>query len=767
MASVSNLKFRPYARLLTMLGEQLIKNERVALVELIKNSYDADADWVIIKFENFGENMERLNDSKIIIEDDGEGMSSSVIKNNWMNPATSNKLGDGEVRKSKIKERILQGEKGIGRFSSLKLGNNIKITTRPRDLDEEYVINFDFSKYDDDFIQENGIKKDLFLDDINISFLTRQPAEIIEKPIELGYQSRIRENHGTIIEISGLKVVWNEQKLKGVCEDVSKLQPLFSSRRIQEIQDSDNETSNNENVVLQKNEEFKVYFYLNGVLVRHSDEDTKKVYALLENSAVFRITDGEYDSDTHKYIFNVNDELQSISFDDPLIRGIGLCKNRFGSGTSPTKRYPKSGPFKFSFYIFDFSNDALPKYRLDREQKNSIKNHRIYLYRDGIRVYPYGDYDNDWLKIDIIRGTVKASEFPSNDQTIGLIEISKEMNPLLKDKTNREGLIEEGEATEDFIVAIQIILSYIRNHPYRQYREKIKSQKAQDIFKKEQINQQFNALKEHLKNSNDNEGLSLVSLAEQAYSAEKHFLVQRAEITEDLAGVGLSVETASHDVMSFMAKTLQAIDDLGSYCLNSSNLDRNFLFGEISKVKGMLTFVDSQLKDIQLLFRSSKRRRRIIRIKDMLDKVVNIYKKSLKDNNIEFSVVEKGSPLIAKTTEAVILQLLINLFDNAIYWEDTVERAKKEILITLDGQNGTLIFSDNGPGIRDDDEPYIFEPFYSGKGQEGRGLGLYIARQLLERNDYSIDLADLNADKILSGANFVVNFIPEGERDDS
>jgi len=70
-----------------------------------------------------------------------------------------------------------------------------------------------------------------------------------------------------------------------------------------------------------------------------------------------------------------------------------------------------------------------------------------------------------------------------------------------------------------------------------------------------------------------------------------------------------------------------------------------------------------------------------------------------------------------------------------------------------------LIFSDNGPGVSKDDAPYIFEPFYSGKGEEGRGLGLYIPPQLLERNDYSIELGDRKADMILRGANFVVSFV--------
>jgi len=107
----------------------------------------------------------------------------------------------------------------------------------------------------------------------------------------------------------------------------------------------------------------------------------------------------------------------------------------------------------------------------------------------------------------------------------------------------------------------------------------------------------------------------------------------------------------------------------------------------------------------------------------------------------------------------------LNLFDNSVYWLQTSPKKDKKIQINLNGNKGQMIFGDNGPGINKDDEEYIFEPFYSGKGDEGRGLGLYIAKQLLERNDYSIDLAELKSDKILSGANFVVSFVSKEEND--
>ncbi|WP_232422663.1 ATP-binding protein [Leptospira santarosai] len=174
-------------------------------------------------------------------------------------------------------------------------------------------------------------------------------------------------------------------------------------------------------------------------------------------------------------------------------------------------------------------------------------------------------------------------------------------------------------------------------------------------------------------------------------------------------------------------------------------------------------FVESQLKDIQLLFTSSKQRRRNIKVIEVLEKVVKIYERFLKKESIEFVIKSSGSPLIAKTTDAVLLQLFLNLFDNSVYWLQQVNKSEKKIEVSLNGKAGQLFFSDNGPGIDKDDVPYIFEPFYSGKGEDGRGLGLYIARQLLERNEYSIELAELKSERILSGANFIINFFKDSD----
>lgn len=96
------------------------------------------------------------------------------------------------------------------------------------------------------------------------------------------------------------------------------------------------------------------------------------------------------------------------------------------------------------------------------------------------------------------------------------------------------------------------------------------------------------------------------------------------------------------------------------------------------------------MKDLQMLFTSSKQRRRQIRVKDILDKVITIYKRTLAEHKIEYRINIVGSPLVAKCTDADLLQLLINLLDNAVYWLE--EKDNKKIIVTLDGDNCKLIF---------------------------------------------------------------------------
>lgn len=750
-----SLKIRPYARLLTMLGEQLIKNEQIALAELIKNSYDADADWVKVSFLNFKEEKKdrdkdtkliKTSESKIVVEDNGCGMDLNTIKTSWMNPATPNKKEN--VKISPKKHRIIQGEKGIGRFAILKLGRKIKIITRPEGQDTEFVIDYDLSKYDNDFLTENGERKELFIDDINIPVTEESPVNLIEREVTVNSTAFNKNNaHGTIIEISELNSDWSLDKIEQVNSESQKLESIF-----EKISKKEND------------DRIEIGFECNNKRLHYSKETVNELSNLIEHSAVIKITKGFYSEKKRCFQYRINDVPYTLPLEDSQISGLKYFKAHFAEtdifgGTEI--RQSECGDFKFNFFIFDFAADKESNYYLDKKEKELVKEHRIYLYRDHIRVAPYGDPDNDWLEIDKMRGIGRAGDYLSNDQVIGFVDISKHGNPKLKDKTNREGLIEEGNATKDFIALLHSFLLFIRQHAYKQYQERVKQQKEQKINKLKIVYDQLSRLKETL--GENPKALAAYNDLYRSYQIEKRFFQNRLDNTEDLAAVGLSVETASHDMSMMMNKGVDAIDNLIKD-IDGGVLTDEQVENELHSIRGMFSFVKDQMRDIQLMFKSSKQKRRPIRFEDLLEKVEKIYKRTLNREHIEYSVNKIGSPVIAKCTDAVILQLLINLFDNAVYWLATPDIINKKIVITLDGENQQVIFSDNGPGIRDDDKPYIFEAFYSGK-EDGRGLGLYIARQLLQRMGYSISLAEIPSERILNGANFVINFINKEEND--
>lgn len=742
---IETLTIKPYARLITMLGDQLIKNELIALVELIKNSYDADASWVKVSFIDFAPDYSLTATSKIVIEDDGCGMNADILKKHWLNPATPEKLRRKAVNAKTEKGRILQGEKGIGRFAIFKLGKTIKITTRRQQQDDkghfidegdniENTLIYDFSKYDDNFLTEDGQDKDLFLENLQVELSQASPTAIISKDIMLGATKRVRKPYGTIIEISNLKTKWTPLRVARVQSEVGKLQPIFSKNA---------------------GSDFGVWIYKDNQLHESQDRYKEKLNNCLENKSVFKVTDGRYLATNNTIDFKINGQSVHLSFEDADINGL----KQFEKFNTPTYR-TECGSFRFEFYIFDFNVDSEnpSKYFLDSNDKKIIREHRIYLYRDGLRVMPYGDPEDDWLRIDIARGTIRADEFLSNDQVVGCVYISQEENPKLIDKTNREGLIEDGRALDDFITVLQLILKYLRKKPFAQYLIDKQRKKEIDRIKRGRPAELIETAKKQY--ADDQKTLAFLKSFESSYTKEKKVLEDRINKTENLAAVGLSIETASHDVMLFIRKTLEGLDSLIHDIMAGGEIDKEEILTRLTLIRGNLSLIETQMKDVQLLFPSTKTRTKNINIQEIIDKVYRLYKRAFNDNKIsvDFDITER--PLIVRTTDAVLLQVFINLFDNSLYWLKTVNR-ERLIKITIDGNSQRLIFSDNGPGIKDDDVNYIFEAFYSGKGEEGRGLGLYIARQLLDRYDYSIDLAEFSKDRVLGGANFVLEFIKE------
>ena len=235
------LNFEADAHLIPVLGEQLIESEKVGILELIKNSLDAGANYCNVYIEKI-DSLKPLNNSEynfsqyegpvIVVEDDGIGMTKDVIENGWLRPATTIKTNIKEQlkeerkkafeqgklnvydsllsqRKSAFRGRLPLGEKGVGRFATHRLGKHLIITTKTVDVDYELVLKIDWDDFDN--LDLNNLTD---LDSIKVS-LTRQP-------ISRNYGER---NSGTQLVIYGGRenFFWNEEVIRDLNTSVNQL----------------------------------------------------------------------------------------------------------------------------------------------------------------------------------------------------------------------------------------------------------------------------------------------------------------------------------------------------------------------------------------------------------------------------------------------------------------------------------------------------------------------------------------------------------------
>lgn len=715
--------FRAHARLLTMLGDQLIKDERIALVELIKNSYDADASTVTVDFVDFGNEFETTPASRLLITDNGSGMSPAVVQTSWMNPATPGKA----IRKRDDPRtpggRILQGEKGIGRFASFKLGRSVRLVTREPGSATETRLAVDIGALDEG--KESSHDANFFLDQFT--------AEIDAVDPEV-FRDGGAASHGTRLDIADLRADWTVDLAKAAFRDIARLQPQLWI-------DSD----------LDVDQSFSVRFLKDGVDLGYGLETRDGFQAVLDH-AVLRVTNGAYDPASNSIRFDLADgSRHSMDLASSEVRGLFTFKQRFKQADGEWLT-PECGRFGFSFYVFDLDRkDAPAEYLVDSEEQSMVREHRVYLYRDGVRVYPYGDPNDDWLQVDSIRGTRSARSMFSNDQLVGVVTITQEDNPRLRDKTSREGLLEVGRATGDFVALVQTVLAYLRAKHYERYVAS-KRRAREKTLRADRIDRHIEQLR---KLEMPTRAVSHLDALESALHSERQVAEMRIARTEQLAGVGMSVETASHDLISASTEALRMARHVVSD-LRLLDLMTEPVFSVAQNLVLRLEFIHERFKDVQGLFVSTRQKRKVLDIVQLSRRVGSLYAALHKHEGITFEV-DQSSALKAMTTEAAVLQCLINLVDNATYWLTTGSTDSRVIRIfTLD--KSTLVVTDNGPGVSAPDEPFIFEPFYSGKGDAGKGLGLYIARQNGERSGFSVELASSGDSRQLSGATFVVRF---------
>jgi hypothetical protein len=745
--------FRPYARLISILGDQLITNKIIAVNEIVKNSYDADSDEVTVRFihmENFGK--KNIPDDKkpvIEIEDDGVGMTIETIRNVWLKPATPNKFNikKGEKRFTK-KGRLMQGEKGIGRFAVHKLGDHISIFTKV-DGGKEANLVLDFSEYD------RGHQFKLFEKqsdiDTNYKFLDQITNKwfVNEKP------EKIQKKKGTLIQIKNIRENWTDEDLSTLYKSFKNLIPPTIPKEDQKDLALDIKIATDFSVTIKINKiEFKGKSS-NITFKSVCEEAPFKFIAEIDNKGNLKYN---YTS-TLLAKRNVEGKFNLIKNDKAIT--LHTINKRFYKLNEEKQRVkthdPACGPFKFILYGFDLTDKA--KWKAKKDEEAFIKDNSVYLFRDGVRVYPYGNKEIDWLQLGRMRAEIKAGDFFSYNDLVGFIFISHDNNQNLKDATNREGLMDYFGAYEDFKALLSAAIQVMKyESDIDKGKEKNKKTQPLQLLKKN-LSSEFSKFNKHVSTLKDKKARELGTKYTESVKAYTSEIERRADIYEDLAGLGLAVEKASHDSLSLIEKMSLNLKDLRDKLAHNHSIPQGELVQTISDLYDNTYFLYEQLQLIQPLFRYAKRSETTVSIKDVVDKVCRYYKLELESYKITVEI-KSSKDIQLQTSVGLMLQVIINLMDNAVYWlKEKGDAEFKKIQIIIDGSKNELIFADNGIGIDPEVAPLIFMEFYTTKPKErGRGLGLFIAKEIIDRTGGNLEVISNEKNKLLKGANFKITF---------
>jgi hypothetical protein len=454
--------------------------------------------------DNYGKNGLAENQKPFVeIEDDGDGMSFETIRDSWMNPASPDKYRRRLKRKIRTRKgRVIQGEKGIGRYAVFQIGKKVEMFTRQR-LDEdkggaEIKLVTDLTGYSEELLEHKQSKHDgepVYLDQIESRYsISDEPQFIKPGSVNLEGKRLSKTNHGTLIRITELNYGWTAADAKKIRRILSGLQSPFRKKDFDVSIVFEGEH-------ISAFEDFELQDVLDEALLKMSGEVDQNgicTYSLKRRK-------GKEEPGRLDLVDNLKHEAQKI--------------NRFYFFDEKYNRIhkPDCGPFRFEFYVYDLDTMS------DTALKEYIRAHRAYIYRDSIRVYPYGDPDNDWLKIDMYRGLVRARFYLSNDQLIGYVDISSERNPGLRDKTNREGLLEQGTAYEDIRLLTLSALNFLNTEFQKEkLKPQVKAKHRKSRISKfylqaEKVEKSISGLSKRLAESKDDDGKKLLNKLTEDY----------------------------------------------------------------------------------------------------------------------------------------------------------------------------------------------------------------------------------------------------------
>ena len=783
------------------LGEELVPDEMTALMELIKNAYDADASFVKIDINTTGvytaESLTyQSHTGYIVVEDSGVGMDDETIVKSWLTISYSGKrAGADGIKKKTKKDRTPLGDKGLGRLSTQRLSDCCEIFTVPEGGNTRYHVAFDWREFD------------------KVQRLSEVPVRVESEPAG--------ENKGTKLVLTNLHSadVWKGDRLESFKNKIVQILTPFSEVRKFYVYI----TIDGESIDVMK----KMDSILNLCQSSYEfafDGDILTVSGILkpeklgsgnnrqvqDNYKAFIARDGG--AKFADYFFET--KIKDTSYHRPDSNGMIAFTKRFsfqndmaGLAVLDGK---KCNPGSFSGRIYDFALtdnfDAVSDvFNTASEYKEYVKTQTgVKIYRDGFAVQPYGFEGDDWLGMS--KGQTSGSSFyglrPEN--TIGYFSISEGVNVHLKDKTDRQGFIENEYQYNFELMAVTYIRkvcdSFIES-VRRSYNDFIKKYKQENTGIRS-IHQAYTEIRntadastdftsrvgeirqevQHFEESSNRAIMEANSLfgggnyeeafkvlegnkatlarAQSLLSELEEFVKKASQLSSSvdfieptidameqqlddfstLAAVGMTAESIAHEFPNLIKRLNEGNADFKKK-VSCEPISRTACQDFSRQVSITTNTMSQQLRHVSPALRYARESKETFDLRQFFESQKSqYYDHYLRKYKVSLNVREE-KPFSITINKGRFIQVIDNLINNSCYWLRQQSDAKEPPMVLITIHRPWLYVSDNGAGISPAVEENLFDPFVTMKPKgQGRGLGLFIVRQLLDAVGCSIVL---------------------------
>ncbi len=706
-------KIRPAGRHILTIGRDLIQDNYAAVIELVKNAYDADSPYVNIEFRA-ASNLSRYT---IIISDHGHGMSRNDVINKWLVPSTQDK----RVNNRSLSGRIMQGSKGVGRYAASILGDDLLLETVTNNGEKTTV-----------YVKWSDFAKAKYLNDVDILVETVETSEPTS----------------TVITINGdveLLSEWNKDRFEKLRFELKKLTSPMS-----------NILSNEDSV-----DKFSISLTVEGFPGVENVNETIEPYPLFElfdykisgtvdaNGEVVLTYSSQKARNTteEKIAFNLGKKTGCGKLDID-IRVFDREKEAIAALTERGLKEESESPFG----------------KLTARQLLNYYN-GVGVYRNGFRIRPLGDAGYDWLKLNARRVNNPTLRI-GNNQVIGFVQIQSADESGLIEKSARDGLKENAA----FNRLQEITKEVISELETRRFRYRKDAGLSRTKFKIEQNLQglfSYDDLKQNVKNRLSNKAISQTTTEEiidliDKDAQEKNKVAeevrQAVAVYQGQATLGKIINVILHEgrhPLNYFRNRIPFLKrryELYQKYQNSVDLEKIMdIVNGIAYNSELLGNLFSRLDPLAAARRS---RRKSFKLKQTIEKCLSVFENEMNIHNIFLEIIGPDDFKFSGWSQD-LYAIFTNLVDNSIYWICEKNVAVRKIKILLKMKNNTLDYidyHDTGPGIEPDliESEVIFEPHFSTK-PDGIGLGLAIAGEAAERNGFK-----LKAIESEEGAHFIL-----------